>query len=139
MPSGPNSGSPNSESAMADGRWRVVGEQWPVASECEERDLTPHAPRLIEIGCQPGFPGARDGAAPSASGNLRLGHAWRRASIPFQRAANTSSPRSDRFWLRELRISHTFLYNLRSICSDHGYPAQRAANTSVLARGVLSV
>jgi hypothetical protein len=46
MPSGPNSGSPNSESGMADGRWRVVGEQWPVASECEERDLTPHVPRL---------------------------------------------------------------------------------------------
>jgi len=50
--------------------------------------------------------------------------------IQTQRAANTSCPRSDRFWLRELRVSQTFLDNLRSICSGHGYPAQRAANTS---------
>jgi hypothetical protein len=53
-----------------------------------------------------------------------------RAGIQTQRAANTSCPRSDRFWLRELRVSQTFLDNLRSICSGHGYPAQRAANTS---------
>src|SRR5271157_2963842 len=33
-------------------------------------------------------------------------------------------------WLLELRVSHTFLYILRFICSCHGYPAQRATNTS---------
>src|SRR5208283_2607191 len=37
---------------------------------------------------------------------------------------------SDRFWLRELRVSHTFPYNLRSICSGHGYPAGRAESTA---------
>ena len=41
---------------------------------------------------------------------------------PTQCAANTCRPRSDRFWLLELRVSRTFLDNLRSICSDHGYP-----------------
>ena len=48
---------------------------------------------------------------------------------PTQCAANTCRPRSDRFWLLELRVSRTFLDNLRLICSVHGYPAQRAANT----------
>ena len=33
-------------------------------------------------------------------------------------------------WLFALRVSQTFLYILRSICSGHGYPAGRAANTS---------
>src|SRR5271166_998026 len=28
------------------------------------------------------------------------------------------------------RVFQTFLDNLRPICSDHGYPTQRAANTS---------
>src|SRR5271157_3320618 len=32
---------------------------------------------------------------------------------------------SDRFRLLELRVSHTFLYFLRSICSGHGCPAGR--------------
>src|SRR5208337_456467 len=32
---------------------------------------------------------------------------------PTQCAANTSCPRSDRFWLLELRVSRTFLYQLR--------------------------
>jgi hypothetical protein len=32
---------------------------------------------------------------------------------PTQRAANTSCPRSDRFWLLELRVSRTFLDKLR--------------------------
>src|SRR5271157_1667778 len=35
---------------------------------------------------------------------------------------------SDRFWLLELRVSRTFLDNLRPICSVHGYPARRAAS-----------
>ena len=37
---------------------------------------------------------------------------------------------SDRFWLRELRVSRTFLDNLRLICSVHGYPARRTASTA---------
>ena len=36
---------------------------------------------------------------------------------------------SDRFWLLELRVSRTFLYQLRPQLSGHGYPTQRAANT----------
>ena len=32
MQNGPSSGSPNSESRMADGRWRVVSGEWRVAS-----------------------------------------------------------------------------------------------------------
>src|SRR5271166_3479719 len=34
------------------------------------------------------------------------------------------------FCLFELRVFQTFLDNLRLICSGHGYPTQRAANTS---------
>src|SRR5271157_4909871 len=49
---------------------------------------------------------------------------------PTQRAANTSGPRSDRFWLLELRVSRTFLDQLRPQLSGYGYPAQRAANGS---------
>src|SRR5208337_4594986 len=37
---------------------------------------------------------------------------------------------SDRFWLLELRVSRTFLDNLRIICSVHGYTTRRPANTS---------
>src|SRR5208283_2981879 len=33
-------------------------------------------------------------------------------------------------WLRELRVSRTFLDNLRLICSVHGYTTRRPANTS---------
>src|SRR5271157_5087356 len=33
MQHGPNSGSPNSESGMADGRWRVPHDDWPVRGE----------------------------------------------------------------------------------------------------------
>jgi hypothetical protein len=43
---------------------------------------------------------------------------------PTQRAANTSCPRSGRFWLLELRVSRTFLYQLRPKLSGHGYPAR---------------
>ena len=46
---------------------------------------------------------------------------------PAQRAAKTSCPRSDRFRLRQLRVSRTFLDFLRLICSVHGSPARRAA------------
>src|SRR5208337_3455103 len=34
------------------------------------------------------------------------------------------------FCVFELRVFQTFLDNLRPICSGHGYPTQRAANTS---------
>jgi len=37
---------------------------------------------------------------------------------------------SDRFWLLTLRVARTFLDNLRLICSDHGYPARRAARVA---------
>src|SRR5208337_5478492 len=37
---------------------------------------------------------------------------------------------SDRFWLLELRVSRTFLDQLRSELSGHGYPARRAASTA---------
>src|SRR5208337_4425948 len=84
---------------------------------------------------RPCFPGARKRVAPSVSGNLRLGHAWRRASIP-PKALPTLLSSLGAFCLFELRVFQTFLDNLRPICSGHGYPAQRAANTSVLARGV---
>src|SRR5271157_4270669 len=33
-------------------------------------------------------------------------------------------------WLPELRVSRTFLDNLRLICSVHGYTTRRPANTS---------
>src|SRR5271157_600910 len=33
-------------------------------------------------------------------------------------------------WLLELRVSHTFLYNLWIICSVHGYTTRRPASTS---------
>ena len=37
---------------------------------------------------------------------------------------------SDRFWLLELRVSRTFLDQLRLICSGHGYPTRRTASTA---------
>src|SRR5271157_1371016 len=37
---------------------------------------------------------------------------------------------SDRFRLLELRVSRTFLDNLRLICSVHRYPARRAARAA---------
>jgi hypothetical protein len=61
----------------------------------------------------------------ASCGSSFSGHGY-----PTQCAANTCRPRSDRFWLLELRVSRTFLDILRLICSGHGYPAQRAANTS---------
>jgi len=70
------------------------------------------------------------GARPGSTPPLNQG------DPPCQSPAWPPGPRqgwaagSDRFWLRELRASHTFLYILRSICSGHGYPAGRAANTS---------
>jgi len=43
-----------------------------------------------------------------------------RPRLPTQRAANTSCPRSVRFWLLELRVSRTFLDQLRPQFSGHG-------------------
>ncbi len=37
---------------------------------------------------------------------------------------------SDRFWLLELRVSRTFLDQLRPRFSGHGYPARRAARAA---------
>src|SRR5208337_1696518 len=104
MPSGPHSGSPNSESGMADGRWRVPHDDWTLGAN--------HVSRAPEMW-----------VAHSASGNLRLGHrapgrGGRRASIPFKALpAHLSSLGA--FYLFELRVFETFLDILRSICSGH--------------------
>ncbi len=72
--------------------------------------------------------------AHSASVNLRLGHrapgrGGRRASIPLK-ARPTLLSSLGAFCLWEFRFFSTNLNILRFICSDHGYPAQRVANTS---------
>ena len=64
-------------------------------------------------GSRPSPAGARPGSTPP----------WNQGDPPCsfppwpRRAAGSGC-----FWLRELRVSRTFLDNLRSICSDHGYP-----------------
>ncbi len=75
------------------------------------------------------FPGREKGGAPSASRNLRLGHAWQRASIPLE-ALPTLLSSLGAFCQFELRVFQTFLDILRCICSGHGYPVRRAASTS---------
>ena len=76
--------------------------------------------------------GARPGSTP----------AWNQGDPPCEFPPGPPGPRqgwaagSDRFGLLELRVFSTFLNILRAICSDHGYPAQGAAKTSVHARGV---
>ncbi len=54
--------------------------------------LSPNVPFRFQTSCGPSF----------------SGHGY-----ATQRAANTSRPRSDRFWLLELRVSRTFLDQLR--------------------------
>ena len=105
-----------------------------------ERVVTPHA--LMTLGGQPRFPGQK-GSDPAASGDLRLGHrapgrGGRRASIPLH-ALTTLLSALGAFCLWEPRGARICLGNLRYICSDNGNASQGADNTSVRARGVLSV
>ena len=85
------------------------------------------------VGGQPRFPSTRKLVTPSASGNLRLGHrapgrGGRRASIPLK-ALPTLLSALRVFCLWEFRVFSTNLNILRSICSVHRYPAQRAGDT----------
>ena len=84
------------------------------------------------------MPGRQTGGDPAASGDLRLVHAGRRASIPLHALATLRSALGA-FWLFEPRSARICLGNLRFICSDNKNASQGADNTSVRARGVLSV
>src|SRR5208337_4545635 len=89
------------------------------------------------------FSGRQKGRDPAASGDLRLGHrapgrGGRRASIPLH-ALTTLRSALGAFCLFEPRVARICLGNLRYICSDNGNASQGADNTSVRARGVLSV
>ena len=115
MPSGPNSGSPNSASGRAVGRWRVPHDDWTLGANHVSR--APESgwpiPLLVISGLATGPPaGVGDG--------LRF----------LSRRCQHFCPRSERFRLLELREFSTFLNILRSICSGHGCPTQGAANTS---------
>src|SRR5208337_1726122 len=57
----------------------VASGQWPVNAKRGTSRLTPHASRPT-----PHVSRLPETVAPAASGNLRLGHAWRRASIRFK-------------------------------------------------------
>src|SRR5271166_2677294 len=103
-----------------------------------ERVVTPHTPRPNDVGGPTTFPGRQKGGDPAASGDLRLGHAWRRASIPLH-ALTTFLSALGAFCLFEPRVARICLGNLRYMCSDNGNASQGADDTSVRARGVLSV
>ena len=78
--------------------------------------LTPHAP--MTLGGQPRFPGA-NGGDPAAAGDLRLGHAWRRASIPLHgRLTTLWSATGGVLSVGTPRCSDLGQSNLRNICSD---------------------
>ena len=105
-----------------------------------ERVVTPHAPMTLGPTT---FPGRQKGGDPAASGDLRLGHrapgrGGRRASIPLH-SLTTLLSALGAFCLFEPRVARICLGNLRCICSDNGNASQGADNTSVRARGVLSV
>ena len=96
-----------------------------------ERVVTPHAPMTLGANHVSRAP---ERGGPAAAGDLRLGHrapgkGGRRASIPLH-ALTTLLSALGAFCLWEFRVFSTNLNILRSICSDHGYPAQRAASTS---------
>src|SRR5208283_26596 len=93
MPSGPNSESPNSESGMADGGWRVPHDDWTLGAN--------HVSRAPESGWPiplPVISGLATGPPAGVGDGLRF----------LSRRANTSCPSSDRFRLRELRESQHF-------------------------------
>ena len=115
MPSGPNSGSPNSASGRAVGRWRVPHDDWTLGANHVSR--APESgwpiPLLVISGLATGPPaGVGDG--------LRF----------LSRRCQHFCPRSGRFVCVNSAFSRHFSDILRSICSGHGCPTQGAANTS---------
>src|SRR5271157_467982 len=111
MPSGPNSGSPNSASGRAVGRWRVPRDDWTLGANHVSR--APESgwpiPLLLISGLATGPPaGVGDGFD------------------SFEGIASTSVLARGVLSVRTPR----FLDILRSICSGHGCPTQGAANTS---------
>src|SRR5271157_2041188 len=71
MQSGPNSGSPNSESGMADGRWRVASGEWrvntdrPVSDAGLGRPVRVKAPRRADdFAFEPGPASRKHGPTP---------------------------------------------------------------------------
>ena len=108
-----------------------------------ERVVTAPRPTPNDVGGPTTFPGRQKGGDPAASGDLRLSHrapgrGGRRASIPLH-ALTTLRSALGSFCLFEPRVARICLGNLRYICSDDGNASQGADNTSVRARGVLSV
>src|SRR5271165_6486122 len=96
-----------------------------------ERVVTPYAPMTLGANHVSRAPERGD---PAAAGDLRLGHrapgrGGRRASIPLP-ALTTLLSALGAFCLWEFRVFSTNLNILRSICSDHGDPARRAAATA---------
>src|SRR5271165_1546164 len=79
-----------------------------------ERVVTPHAPMTLGANHVSRAPERGD---PAASGDLRLGHAWRRASIPLH-ALTTLLSALGALGLLEPRGARIGLGNLRNICSD---------------------
>ena len=105
---------------------RGAGEQWPRGR---------WGPTTV--------PGRQQGGDPAAAGDLRLGHrapgrGGRRASFPLHTLTRLLSALGA-VGLFEPRSARTCPGNLRCICSDDGNASQGADNTSVRARGVLSV
>src|SRR5208282_3790444 len=80
MPSGPNSGSPNSESGMADGKWRVPHDDWPVRGELGTALTVTRKRPLLDEAASPrdggsglgGLCGLGGGWAPNESGVIPL-------------------------------------------------------------------
>ena len=79
-----------------------------------ERVVTPHAPMTLGANHVSRAPERGD---PAAAGDLRLGHAWRPASIPLH-ALTTLWSALGAFCLLEPRVARIWPGNLRSICSD---------------------
>ncbi len=103
-------------------RWGLAGccqldPSHPTIVTCAVGRAGRHAPRPNDVGGQPRFPGARTGGDPAAAGDLRLGHAWRRASIPLH-VLTTLWSALGAFCLLEPRGARIWPGNLRNICSD---------------------
>ena len=79
-----------------------------------ERVVTPHAPMTLGANH---VSRAQNGGDPAAAGDLRLGHAWRRASIPLH-ALITLWSALGAFCLLKPRGARIWPGNLRNICSD---------------------
>ena len=95
---------------------------------------TPHAPRPNDVGRQPRFPGARKGVTLPLlviSGLATGPPAGVGDGLQFlSRRCQHFLSSLGAFCLWEFRVFSTNLNILRSICSDHGDPARRAAATA---------